>query len=139
MTARSATPTPLRPLRAGGPRRGVLRRGLLGPLPALSRPVGARAAVLAGRVPAARGAVARLLAGVAAAVVRVVEAGALEVDGRGEEDALRRLAADLAHPDRLVAHALGDLEVVAVAAAVLVDGQLGSLGADPVGDVTARV
>ena len=55
------------------------------------------------------------------AVVGVVEAGALEVDGERVQDAHRRGAALLALGQRLVAHLLDHVEDVAVLAFVLVD------------------
>ena len=56
-----------------------------------------------------------------ARVVGGVEARALEVDGDRVEDPLDRRAALLARGHRVVRHRLEDLELVAVAAAVLVD------------------
>src|SRR5439155_15083123 len=61
---------------------------------------------------------ARLLA----AVVRRVEARALEVHRHGVEDALDGGAAGRAARQRVVTHALHDLEGVPVLAAVFVDG-----------------
>ena len=67
---------------------------------------------------------ARVVAGAAAlaAVVGVVEARALEVDGGREEHLAHLAAAHLALGERVVGHALGHLELVpAVVAAILID------------------
>src|ERR687895_1352652 len=61
-------------------------------------------------------------------VVRVVEAGALEVDGDGVEDALYRRLARLAGGHGVVRDPLHHLEQVPVLAAVLVDRHRGGGG-----------
>src|SRR5215218_891789 len=63
----------------------------------------------------------RLALALGRAVVRVVEARALEVDRLGVEDALDRRAALLARGHGWVGHLLHHLEEVPVLAAVLVD------------------
>ena len=60
----------------------------------------------------------------AGAVVGVVEAGALEVDRRREEHARRGLAPQTSHlVERVLGHALHDLELVSLDASVLIDRQ----------------
>src|SRR3954454_15301019 len=93
----------LRPLVRGGGRRRVRR-------PAALRRRRRRRAV-GGRAPRALG----------LAVVVVVEARALEVDGDRVEDPADRRLAGLTRCDRIVGHALHHLELVPVVAAVFVD------------------
>src|SRR6478736_9483713 len=82
---------------------------------------------VAGALPTALAAALGSLGAVPAAVVGVVEAGALEVNRRGVQHLLHGCAAVDARGERIVAHPLHHVEQMPVLAAVLVDRHLFSI------------